>query len=244
MLAFSSVQVLCLLLPTAAVVIGGSTALVWTPRPATLSAVQHFTAGLVMGAVAVELVPSLVENQYLVGAVVGFVVGVGFMLGVRCITEKIESDRNGATRNPQGLIIAVATDLAVDGLLVGTTLSLGARQGLLVAVALAIEVFFLALTTSSTLRSRCVGPRKLWFVIAVLAVLLAVGVLVAQGFSAQFSGAVLAGALAFATAALLYLVAEELLVEAHQQEDRPVTLVLFFAGFLLLFVLQRWIGGS
>ena len=76
-----------------------------------------------------------------------------------------------------------------------------------------------------------------------LAVLVATGVLAARFFSIQLNGAVLVGTLSFATAALLYLVVEELLVEAHQGEDRSITPVFFFMGFLLLYVLQHWLGG-
>ena len=42
--------------------------------------------------------------------------------------------------------------------------------------------------------------------------------------------------------ALLYLVVEELLVEAHLREDRATTPAYFFAGFLLLYILQYLLG--
>jgi ZIP family zinc transporter len=43
--------------------------------------------------------------------------------------------------------------------------------------------------------------------------------------------------LAFAAAALLWLVVEELLVEAHETPERPWMAVMFFAGFLMLYCL-------
>ena len=42
--------------------------------------------------------------------------------------------------------------------------------------------------------------------------------------------------------ALLYLVTEELLVEAHETPDRPWVAAMFFAGFLLLLLLEEAIG--
>ena len=60
---------------------------------------------------------------------------------------------------------------------------------------------------------------------------------------AQLVGGLRSGTLAFATAALLYLVAEELMTEAHEAaEDRPATPALFFAGFLLVYLLQQALG--
>ena len=44
--------------------------------------------------------------------------------------------------------------------------------------------------------------------------------------------------LAFGVAALLYLVTEELLVEAHETEDTPLATATFFAGFLALLLLE------
>ena len=49
----------------------------------------------------------------------------------------------------------------------------------------------------------------------------------------------LTGFFAFGLIALLYLVTEELLIEAHEIPDRPWVTALFFAGFLLLMVLEE-----
>ena len=57
------------------------------------------------------------------------------------------------------------------------------------------------------------------------------------------SAPVKTGLFAFGLVALLYLVTEELLVEAHEQaEDTPWITALFFVGFLVLLVLQEAIG--
>jgi len=52
------------------------------------------------------------------------------------------------------------------------------------------------------------------------------------------SGATLVGVLSFATAALMYLVTEELLVEAHQLPDMALATAMFFLGFLGLLVIE------
>lgn len=45
--------------------------------------------------------------------------------------------------------------------------------------------------------------------------------------------------LALGLVALLYLVTEELLVEAHEVEDTPVTTAMFFVGFLGLLLIEE-----
>lgn len=67
-----------------------------------------------------------------------------------------------------------------------------------------------------------------------------VGVLLLSGLS----GAALSAALAFGAAALLYLVTEELLVEAHEVLETPLTTALFFAGFLALLIIEILVGPS
>ncbi|HEV8177483.1 MAG TPA: hypothetical protein VGP44_07295 [Gemmatimonadales bacterium] len=52
----------------------------------------------------------------------------------------------------------------------------------------------------------------------------------------------LAAVLAFGAAALLYLVVEELLVEAHEEAETPLLGAMFFLGFLGLYILAE-LGG-
>lgn len=59
---------------------------------------------------------------------------------------------------------------------------------------------------------------------------------------AHLPGPVVAGFLAFGLMALLFLVTEELLVEAHKAPDSPWITSLFFAGFLAVLLLDQLIG--
>ena len=78
-------------------------------------------------------------------------------------------------------------------------------------------------------------------VTAAVVLLLPLGTLIAVPV-AGLPPAYLTGFLAFGLIALLYLVTEELLVEAHEIPDRPWVTALFFIGFLLLLMLEEVIG--
>ena len=52
------------------------------------------------------------------------------------------------------------------------------------------------------------------------------------------SPAVLAGTLSFSLAALLYLMTEELLMEAHEVEDKSIATLVLFGGFLAFWGIQ------
>jgi ZIP family zinc transporter len=57
------------------------------------------------------------------------------------------------------------------------------------------------------------------------------------------SHAVIRAALSFSAAALLYLVTEELLMEAHAAPVRPISTLVLFGGFLAFWTV-RLVGGA
>ena len=136
------------LIPVAATVLGGAIAIFRVPSDKTRSLVQHFAAGVVMAVVAGELLPEMTREHRPLGVLIGFVLGVALMLGVKALTERIE--RNGEPGGGDG----------------------GSKTGLLGA------------------------------------------------------------------AALMYLVIEQLLTEAHEVKETPLITASFFAGFVALYLLE------
>jgi ZIP family zinc transporter len=66
-----------------------------------------------------------------------------------------------------------------------------------------------------------------------IACLMIVGAVLGRTLLADASEHTLAGLLSFGSAALLFLVTEELLIEAHDSADTAVTTTMFFVGFLI-----------
>jgi ZIP family zinc transporter len=129
----------------------------------------------------------------------------------------------------------------VDGLVLGIAFAAGGKAGILLTVALTIEVLFLGLTVANELGE---GGASKWRVVgltAALVLLLPLGALLG-GPVGSLPPVVQGGFLAFGLIALLYLVTEELLVEAHETKDRPWVTAMFFVGFLLLLLLEEMIG--
>eukprot|EP00963_Diacronema_lutheri_P005884 scaffold467_cov366-Pavlova_lutheri.AAC.18 len=142
---------------------------------------------------------------------------------------------------PWDFVLAVTVDSTVDGLLLGVSLVAGEKAGVVMAVALAFEMFFLALTLAATLRAqpwRISIPAQLMMP-AVLVLSAAVGCFAAGKLAANPT--VFLGILSFGTAALLYLVAEELLLEAHHggQPHHWYIDQFFFFGYLSVLLLDK-----
>jgi ZIP family zinc transporter len=225
--------------PVAAMAIGGTVAVFRTPSAKTRSLIQHFAAGLVFAAVAVEVLPDLMHYHAPAWAAAGLTLGAATMLFIRWLTEsKDENGRSGVVESsgrPARLAAVVGTDILIDGLLIGVMLAAGQKAGALVTLALAVELASLGLATAPSLgRTRKASLLSLF----ALALLPAVGALGGHALAGVLVGGWFEAVLAFAAAALLYLATEELLVEAHEVPETPLATALFFAGFLILMIVD------
>jgi ZIP family zinc transporter len=74
---------------------------------------------------------------------------------------------------------------------------------------------------------------------AILSLLVLIGATIGGTLLQGIHGSALEGIIAFAVAALLYLVTEELLVEAHKgEQDSAISTTMFFVGFLIVLILE------
>ncbi len=231
--AVTGTQLLFVLFPVVAIVGGGIAAAFRLPGPGLSSAVQHFAAGAVFAAVAVELVFDLLERNKLVPLIVGFVIGTALMLVIKVVTERIEQSGGGA-KQATGIAVTTAVDVFVDGLVIAVGFAAGASGGVLLAIALTLEVAFLGVAVSGQIISGGSSSRTAIAASVGLALALAVGAIGGGLVVGGLSGAVQDALIAFGAAALLYLVTEELLVEAHEVRDNPLMTASFFAAFLLI----------
>ncbi|MEP0546368.1 MAG: transporter [Rhodothermales bacterium] len=240
-----------LAIPAVAAVLGGVVAAFRPPGRRLQSVIQHFAAGVVFAAVAGELLPELMYEAAALPTIVGFGLGVALMLGVKRLTEREPSETavpeagaseggasEGGAGGTRGLVVTVAVDIAVDGLLVGVGFAAGAEAGLIVTIALSLEVLFLVLATAAALVGAGASRGRVLGTTAGLTVLLLAGAIGGTLAAGALTGGLLAGVLAFGVAALLYLVTEELLVEAHDTPDTPLAAATFFLGFLVLLLIE------
>ena len=202
---------------------------------------QHFAAGLVFAAVAVELLPDVMHERKPVAATIGFSIGVALMLLIKQLTAGLEKEPAGdvpRVENRTGLLATLGVDVLIDGLLIGVSFAAGAKAGVILTVALAVEVMFLGLAAAVALTESGASRLKIMGVCTGLAGLLLAGAALGATFLHNLSGAMLEGVLAFGCAALLYLVIEELMVEAHEETETPVQTAMFFLGFIALLVTE------
>lgn len=226
------------MIPVAATVLGGAIAVIKVPSDKTRSLVQHFAAGVVTAVVAGELLPEMAREHRPLGVLIGFVLGVALMLGVKALTEHIEQKDEESGDGKAGLLIAVGIDVFLDGLLIGVGFAAGERVGTLLVVALTLELLFLGVSVAAGLTEAKVERARSLLTVTGLSVLVMFGALLGGSILAGLSGLALEIVLSFGAAALMYLVIEELLTEAHEVKETPLITAAFFAGFVALYLLE------
>ena len=97
-------------------------------------------------------------------------------------------------------------------------------------IALTFEVLFLGLSLTAELLERGAPKRQAVLVPIGASLAIVVGAVGGAALLGHASGAVLSAVLAFGCAALLYLVTEELLTEAHETEDTDLHVIVLFVG--------------
>lgn len=226
------------LIPVFATVLGGAIATFRTPSEKLRSLVQHFAAGVVLAVVAGELLPEMTKEHRPVGVVIGFVLGVALMLGVKAVTERIEGRSGSSGDSKAGLLTAVGIDVFLDGLLIGVGFAAGERVGTLLVIALTLELLFLGISVAASLAEAKFPRSRNILTVTGLAGLVVVGAWLGGFLLGGISGLGLEVVLSFGAAALMYLVIEELLTEAHEVQETPLITASFFAGFVALYLLE------
>jgi zinc transporter, ZIP family len=201
-----------------ALLAGGIVAILRKPGLRMRSVILHFAAGVVW-----EIV-------------VGFGAGVVLMLALRYFLEPAEEAPDGGGF-PTALIAIIVVDLLVDGVIMGIGFISGTETGTLLAVAISIELAALGMATATSLGSRRVTTRTAVLCLVGLALLVFVSAVLSAWLLGGIPDAYLEIVLSFGLAALLFLVTEELLVEAHEGSQSPLITAAFFAGFLLFMLL-------
>lgn len=228
------------LIPVISILMGGVTGLFTTPSGAFKSSVLHFAGGVVFSVVAVELLPDIIKNHKPIEVGIGFSLGIITMLLVKFFAEKIEEKQeNKTTKNalPIGLLVALGIDLAIDGLLLGVGFAAGNTEGILLSVALALETFSLGLAVVLACINHNFTKQKNLFILLVLGLIFFSGAIIGITLLSGLSQEWLELVLSFGLAALLFLVTEELLTEAHEEKETLLQTAMFFVGFLIFLII-------
>lgn len=228
------------LIPILSILLGGIIGLFKNPSGAFKSSVLHFAGGVVFSVVAVELLPDIIKKHRPIEVGIGFSLGIITMLLVKFFAERFEEKLlTNKTKNslPIGLLVALGIDLVIDGLLLGVGFAAGNTEGILLSVALALETFSLGLAVVLACADANLTKQKNMLILFALGVLFFIAAMMGITLLAGLSQEWLELILSFGLAALLFLVIEELLTEAHEEKETLFQTSMFFVGFLIFLLI-------
>lgn len=227
------------MIPALSLVTGGIISAFKPPTKVLRSFVQHIAAGVVFAALVGEVLPDLTDKHPRpIWVIVGFALGVALMLLMRWFIERQGKTVKAAAENPTSMILVVGVDVLIDGLLIGIGVGLGQVSGILLTLALGIEILFLGLSTGAEMVEADMPRQRIFTTLLLMAVPPIVGVFTGGLLFSNISTTIMVVVLSFAAAALLYLVTEELLVEAHEVPETPFATAAFFTGFLVFYIVE------
>jgi zinc transporter ZupT len=227
-----------------AALIGGFTALRGRKR---LSLTLGFTAGLILGLVAFDLLPEIfeiVEHQELdpVWPMVAF--AVGFLLFH--VTEKFilihyaQEKRYGPHHHPYvGIVgaLAFAAHSFLDGLSIGLAFQLNTAVGTTVAIAVIGHRFADGFNTTNVMLHHQNKPHRAKQMLMIAATAPILGALSTLLFSVSES--VLAVYLGFFAGFILYIGASDILPQAHSQRSSYKTIGATIIGAVFMFLVSH-----
>lgn len=229
------------LIPVITMLIGGGIAILKQPSGSFRSLILHFAAGVVFSVVAVEILPDVVKIHEPIQIIIGFTLGFFVMIFVKKWTSTGDEKLNKNNTIPWELIIAIAVDIFIDGLLLGIAFHAGSKEGILLAIALSLELLSLGIATATELGNRKLPNSKKILWIAILASVFFVSATLGATLLNNLSHNAMEIVLSFGLAALLFLVTEELLKEAHEEKETVWHTAAFFGGFLLFMILGMYV---
>ena len=201
--------------------------------------VAHLVGGLVLGIAATDLMPAASNSGHPVALAIGFCLGFSLLLVINAVLEEPhDSPEHGRPRPMLLLMLPFLVDSLIDGLVVGIS-SEAAEQQWVIPVAVALEMG-LATLGLGTLLGRGASRWRSTLSGALMAGTYLIGLSISLSFTSGLQGPALTGTLAFGTAALIYLVVEEVMKEAHArgEDDSGLVNVAFFIGLLCIWLLD------
>lgn len=233
-------------LPAAANFLGGLAAEAVPISQRTLSWALHAAAGVVLGVVAVELLPEALHQQPEWLIIVAFVAGGLSFIGLDKAIDLVRARIGGQTAAPTAIYAAVAIDLFSDGLMIGAGATIALGLALLLALGQSVADVPEGFATIASFRRAGVPRGRRVLIAASFAAPILLGTVIGYTALREASDFARYAVLAFTAGILLTAVIEEIVPQAHADAecgtDARIPTMFLLGGFALFSLLATMLG--
>ena len=222
------------LLPGAGNFAGGLIAEFWKPTPQLLNWALHAASGIVIGVVAVEIVPEALRSLAGGWLALAFAAGgVAYTFMERGL-QRLQSGRSGGRTRMWMIYVVVAVDLTSDGLLIGTGSAVSTSLALILASGQVLADVPEGYAAVANFRDKKMSRGRRLIASASFVAFPLLAAAIAYALLRSVAESVQMAALMFVAGLLTVAAVEDMLQEAHDaREDNQRSALAFVAGFAL-----------
>ena len=233
------------LLPGLGNLAGGMVAEFSRSTPRLLNLALHAASGIVIGVVAIELMPEALENLAGWWIAAAFAAGGGAYVGAETLIESMNSSKSGggSSSSMWMIYVAVAVDLSGDGLMIGSGSAVATSLAVVLAAGQVLADFPEGYSVVANLRENDV-PRKRRILVSLSFPLYCLGAALLAWFLLRSApDAAKYVALSFVAGLLAVAAVEDMLEEAHEAAaDTRISTLAFVGGFALFALVSAGLG--
>ena len=238
------IQVLLLAaLPAGGNFFGGLLAEVIPASKRILSMSLHAAAGIIIAVVGIELMPRTFEASHPWIPLVAFIGGGGIYIAADKTLHLIQAKLGEkGTAGGTAIFFAVSVDLFSDGILIGTGSTVAFSLAMLLALGQVTADIPEGFATIAAFRSAGASRSRRILLSAAFAIPVLVGAVIGYWGLRETADIYKYIVLAAAGGILLTASIEEMIVEAHETEDTPMTTLSLVIGFALFAFIAVYFG--
>jgi ZIP family zinc transporter len=229
---------------SSSLILGAILALRHEPREHTLGLIMAFGAGVLISAVAYDLILEAVEVSGGPGIALGLAIGaVVFFVGDRMIDRAGGANRKAvrhrdAVGSPKAIVLGTVLDGVPESIVVGLTLLTGGGVSIALFAAVFLSNLPESMAATSGLVKTGVSTARILLLWGVVALISGAAALAGYGLLGDAPPAAVAFVLAFAAGAVLTMLADTMMPEAFEHARREAGLATTF-GFVVAFAIAQ-----
>ncbi len=218
-----------------------------------LSGMLGFAGGVMLAIALFDLMPEALEHGSMASVLIGFLLGVGIMYALDMLiphahvanNQQLDPGYETASQDPEmnkkilrvGYLIFLGISLhnLPEGLAIGAGLEASPELGLYIAVAIGLHNIPEGIALAGPLRAGGLSMANVLFLTLIAGLMAPVGAALGMIFF-NISPVFIAGGLAFAAGAMVYIVNDELIPQSHRLNNH-VAIGGLILGLLVVFIL-------